>query len=368
MADYFDAYRIDHILGFFRIWEIPFDAVQGVLGHFSPALPYSAEEIGGAGLAFDEQRMLLPFIHEHFLAELFAEFTEEVKRDYLEATGWERYALQAHCDPQRKVMQLFENETDYKRQKICDGLMLLCAEVLFVRDPRNGKGFHPRITAQYTHSYRYLDAEEKDVYDRLYEDFYYRRHTYFWRDEAMKKLPALISSTRMMACGEDLGMVPECVPWVMEELQILRLEIERMPKELGAIFSDLGKLPYLSVCTTSTHDMSPLRLWWTENRELTQYYYNEVLHREGVAPDECSGDLCRQIIVRHLHSSAMWVILPLQDWLSMDEKLRNPDMESERINIPAHSEHYWRYRMHLTLENLLNEGGFNREVEELSQR
>ena len=368
MADYFDAYRIDHILGFFRIWEIPLDAVQGSLGHFRPALPFWVEEIHRAGIPFDEERMVQPFIHEHFLPDIFAEHAEEVKREYLEPTAWQRFKLKSHCDTQRKVKQLFDNKKDDKSRRICDGLMSLCAEVLFVRDPQDPHRYHPRITAQYTHSYHYLDAQVKEAFNRLYDDFYYHRHNYFWREEAMRKLPVVISSTRMMVCGEDLGMVPDCVPSVMRELQMLSLEIERMPKNPYATFTDLQHLPYLSVCTTSTHDMSPLRLWWTENRELTQRYYNEVLHREGVAPAECDITVCRQIVEHHLRSSAMWVILPLQDWLSLDEKLRNPDISSERINIPANPEHYWRYRMHVSLDDLLRETGFNEKIEALSRR
>ncbi len=178
----------------------------------------------------------------------------------------------------------------------------------------------------------------------------------------MKKLPAIISATSMLACGEDLGMVPDCVPSVMDELQILSLEIERMPKSARVSFTNLEQLPYLSVCTTSTHDMSPLRLWWTENRELTQRYYNEVLHREGQAPEECSADICRQIIEEHLQSPAMWVILPWQDWLSIDEKLRDPDFRSERINVPANPEHYWRYRIHVSLDGLLKESELNEKI------
>ena len=368
MADYFDAYRIDHILGFFRIWEIPLDAVQGSLGHFRPALPFWVEEINRAGIPFDEERMVQPFIHEHFLPDIFAEHTEEVKREYLETIGWQRYALKSHCDTQRKVKQLFETKKDDKSRRICDGLMSLCAEVLFVRDPQDYHRFHPRITAQYTHSYRYLDIHVKEAFNRLYDEFYYHRHNYFWREEAMKKLPVLISSTKMMVCGEDLGMVPDCVPSVMHELQMLSLEIERMPKDPFVTFTDLQRLPYLSVCTTSTHDMSPLRLWWTENRELTQRYYNEVLHHEGVAPAECDTAICRQIIERHLRSSAMWVILPLQDWLSIDEKNRNPNVAAERINVPANPEHYWRYRMHISLDDLLREAGFNGNVAMLAER
>lgn len=368
MTDYFDAYRIDHILGFFRIWEIPLDAVQGSLGHFRPALPFWVEEINHAGIPFDEERMVQPFIHEHFLKDIFGEHTGEVKREYLEMSGWERFKLKSCCDTQRKIKQLFGNKEDDKSKKICDGLMSLCTEVLFVRDPQDYHRFHPRITAQYTHSYRYLDTQVKEAFNRLYDEFYYHRHNYFWREEAMKKLPVLISSTKMMVCGEDLGMVPDCVPSVMHELQILSLEIERMPKDPYDTFTDLLQLPYLSVCTTSTHDMSPLRLWWTENRELTQRYYNEVLHHEGVAPAECSTAICRQIIERHLRSSAMWVILPLQDWLSIDEGLRNPDIAVERVNVPANPEHYWCYRMHISLDDLLGETGFNEKVAAMAQR
>ena len=193
----------------------------------------------------------------------------------------------------------------------------------------------------------------KDAFNCLYDDFFYRRHNYFWREQALQKLPILLSSTKMMACGEDLGMVPDCVPWVMHELQMLSLEIERMPKEAKYKFTPLEALPYLSVCTTSTHDMSPIRAWWKENRRVTQQYYNEVLHHEGVAPDVCSAQICSEILARHLQSTAMWVILPWQDWMSLDETLRNPDEMAERINVPANPSHYWCYRMHLYLEDLL---------------
>ncbi|MBK5194774.1 MAG: 4-alpha-glucanotransferase [Proteiniphilum sp.] len=368
MADYFDAYRIDHILGFFRIWEIPLHAVQGLLGHFSPALPYLEEEINQAGIPFDEERMVQPFIHKHFLQDLFGDYTEEVKSNYLDVAGWERFRLKSFCDTQQKIQHLFSDTNDEKRLPIRDGLYALCTEVLFIRDPHDQHRFHPRITAQYTYSYRFLDDQVKEAFNCLYNEFYYNRHNYFWREQAMKKLPALISSTSMLVCGEDLGMVPDCVPSVMHELQMLSLEIQRMPKDPKVMFTDLHTLPYHSVCTTSTHDMSPIRSWWTESREVTQRYYNDMLHHEGTAPDECSKELCMEIIENHLQSSAMWVILPWQDWLSLDEELRNPDAGAERINIPANPEHYWRYRMHITLDDLLKESGFNKMIGEISRR
>lgn len=368
MADYFDAYRIDHILGFFRIWEIPLDAVQGLLGHFSPALPYWTEEISRAGIPFDEERMVQPFIHEQFLSDIFGDYAGEVKENYLEVTGWQRFRLKECCNTQRKIKLLFERQQDDKSIRLRDGLYSLCTEVLFVRDPLDQNRFHPRITAQYSYSYRYLDDHVKEAFNRLYNDFFYHRHNYYWREQAMRKLPVLISSTSMLVCGEDLGMVPDCVPSVMQELQMLSLEIQRMPKDPKVLFTDLQWLPYHSVCTTSTHDMSPIRQWWSENRELTQRYYNEVLHHEGAAQGECTPAICSDIIASHLQSTAMWVILPWQDWMSLNARLRKPDAATERINIPANPEHYWRYRMHLSLDELMKETAFNKLVAEMSRR
>jgi 4-alpha-glucanotransferase len=368
MADYFDAYRIDHILGFFRIWEIPLDAVQGLLGYFNPALPYWAEEIENADILFDSERLTKPFIHEDFLPELFGAYTDEVKTMYLSKLNDRQFKMNLFCDTQQKIKHLFEGKTDEKNVQIYNGLLTLCAEVLFIRDPYTQNRFHPRIAAQNSYSFRYLDEQTKQIFNHLYAHFFYHHHNYFWYEEAMKKLPALISSTSMLVCGEDLGMIPDCVPAVMDELQILSLEIERMSKNPQTRFTDLQNLPYLSVCTTSTHDMSPIRLWWTENHELTQRYYNEVLHHEGEAPKECSTKLCAEILKNHLNSPVMWVILPWQDWVSIDEQFRNPNIETERINIPANPEHYWRYRMYISLDDLLAENELNERVREMSER
>ncbi|MFV0330302.1 MAG: 4-alpha-glucanotransferase [Dysgonomonas sp.] len=365
MADYFDAYRIDHILGFFRIWEIPLSSVQGLLGYFSPALPMPADEIRSWGMWFDEYRMTSPYIHEHFLGNIFGEYTQEVIDTFLYPIAWQRFELKDFCSTQVKIKVYFAGKTDSKSMQIRDGLYSLCNEVLFIKDKREPWKYHPRITAQYSYSYKDLDDAAKTAFNRLYDEFFYRRHSQYWRDQAMSKLPSLIASTSMLVCGEDLGMVPESVPSVMNELQILSLEIERMPKIKDMLFNYLGNLPYMSVCTTSTHDMAPIRAWWHENREITQQYYNHVLWRNGAAPEDCKSDLCWQIVSNHLNSPSMLAILPLQDWLSIDDKLKRPNAEEERINIPAVSEHYWQYRMHLTLEELIDAGEFNERLKKM---
>ncbi len=357
MADYFDAYRIDHILGFFRIWEIPMTSIQGLLGYFSPALPYSADDLIYSGIPFDENRMMKPYLRKDYLDEIFGKRVDEAIDKYLDEKGDGLYELKDFCNNQLKIQKLFKEEDDKENLLLRSELYLLCNNVLFVKDKYNPDKYHPRIEAYLNYSFNSLDNQSKENYYRLYDDFFHYRHNQYWREQAMIKLPELISATDMLVCGEDLGMVPDSVPSVMQELQILSLKVER--------FSGLSNLPYESVCTTSTHDMSTIREWWNENRDETQKYYNEILNREGIAPDDCSGDICTQIVANHLQTSSMLVILPLQDWLSIDGEIRRENPKSERINVPSESRHYWRYRMHLTLEELLEAKNINEKVKEL---
>ena len=352
MSKYFDAYRIDHVLGFFRIWEIPVDSVHGLLGQFAPSLGMTREEIQGYGLNFQEDRFTRPFITDWVLDRMFHERADEVKEKYLDRLDDERYQMKPEVDTQRKVEALFADVTDEKEIWLRDGLYALISDVLFVRDRKNLELFHPRISAQLDFIYESLYDSDKVVFNRLYNDYFYRRHNQFWYGEAMKKLPKLVQATRMLVCAEDLGMVPDCVPWVMDELKILSLELQSMPKDPTVKFGHLSRNPYRSVCTITSHDMPTLRMWWDENISRTQEYYNTMLYREGSAPHPLPGWLARDIIARHLASPSMLCILSVQDWLAIDERLRLPDVDAERINIPANPKHYWRYRMHLSLEEL----------------
>ena len=255
MAEYFDAFRIDHILGFFRIWEIPACYKGGSMGHFNPALPYTADELAKAGLPEDPK--------------------------------------------------------------------------LFLEDPHHKGLFHPRISPDTSD----LDYKQKQVYDGIYWDFFYHRHEEFWKLNGQKKLPELLCATGMLACGEDLGMIPNCVHEVMDQEKILTLEMPQMEK---------GRpWPYLSVCATSSHDLETLRMQKEDDR----------------TPQECE-----QILRDNLASVCMLAIFPIQDWLAIDGDLRRKDFMSERINYPSDSENHWRYRLHLNLEDLVNQEEFTDRV------
>lgn len=368
LEDYFDCFRIDHILGFFRIWEIPMEYVQGLCGHFNPALPLTPEEIGQYGLNFNEARLTTPHINRAYLPELFGEHTEEVIGTFLAQSSSRHFVLKHFCNTQRKVEALFVGKTDPESLRIKEGLFAIANEVLFLRDPYEPHKFHPRISAGQSYLYRELSASDRYAFDQLYWDFFYHRHNDFWKAKAFSRLTPLVGGTNMLVCGEDLGMIPESVPDVMNKLQIFSLEVERMPKTPQREFTDLHNLPYHSVCTTSTHDMTPLRAWWKEDRAKIQRYYNHILDRAGEAPEECTADIAAQILSNHLGTRSMLVIIPLQDWFAMDDSIKRKDCEAERINVPSDPHHYWRYRMHVTLERLMQADSLNHKMVELIKK
>ena len=365
MAKHFDAYRIDHVLGFFRIWAIPTTCVHGLLGQFAPSLGMTREEIEGYGLHFQEELFTTPFIARWVVDRVFGIHADEVVEKYLDHKHDDIFALKPEYDTERKIEAVFKGKDSMDDVWVRDGLYALVSDVLFVRDDNDPNKFHPRITAQLNFMYEALYDSDKEKFNRLYNDYYYRRNNNFWYNEAMKKLPVLVQATRMLVCAEDLGMVPDCVAWVMDQLRILSLELQQMPKDPKVKFGILSRNPYRSVCTLSTHDMPTLRQWWDEDYERTQVYYSSMLYRGGAAPHPLPGWLARDIIANQLTCPSMLCILSLQDWFALDEKLRLPDADAERINIPANPRHYWRYRMHINIEDLIADKEYNDAIKEL---
>ena len=359
MAQYFDAFRIDHVLGFFRIWQIPLCCVDGLLGHFSPSLPMSQEEIEGMGLPFRRDLMTEPYITDPIIDTLFARQAGWVKEHCLERKSDGHYRLREGLSTQREIQERFPDEGEGCNAQLRQGLFRLTSQVLFIPDEDEPNRYHPRIGADSEFVFRALSPEEQEAFHRIHHHYYYERHNQFWEEHAMHVLPVLVQATHMLVCAEDLGMVPQCVQPVLERLRILTLEIQTMPKTYGQLFANLDDNPYRSVATIFTHDMPTLRAWWKEEHERASLYYRHVLHHEGDAPVDMPGWLCAEVVERHLASPSMLCLLSLQDWLSMSESLRNPTPETERINIPANPHHYWRYRMHLTLEQLSAAQDFN---------
>jgi 4-alpha-glucanotransferase len=368
MSNYFDAFRIDHILGFFRIWSIPLDAVEGVMGRFNPAIPVHLNEFFSRGIAFDRFRYCKPYISDEVLGNLFGDLVQGVKDQFIEIRHG-MYHLKTGFETQRDVEAYFAElaTTDVALQaendRIKYGLFDLISNVILFEEPgQEGQAFHFRIAMEQTSSFQHLDGHAKEQLKALYINYFFSRQDHFWEEEAMRKLPSLKRSTNMLICGEDLGMVPGCVNNVMQQLGILGLEIQRMPKQTGIEFVHPAAAPYLSVITPATHDMSTIRGWWEEDRAKTQRFYNQILGHYGEAPYFCEPWVNKEIVLQHLYSPAMWSIFQIQDILGSSETLRRENPEDERINKPDNPKHYWCYRMHIGMEDLLKATDFNEEL------
>ena len=377
MQRYFDAYRIDHVLGFFRIWEIPGHAVHGLLGQFQPALGLTPAEITAYGLPFRSEVFTEPYINKEIVEDIFKDKAAYVRDTFLMPLTNGRYKLRPEVDTQKKVQKFFASlkDTEHDNQDsflvlhssfLRDGLYTLLSNILFLPDHKKAGLFHPRIAAQHSHTFKMLLTEqEQRNFNRLYDDYFYHRNNLFWQREAMKKLPRLIEATRMLVCAEDLGMIPPCVPTVMNDLRILSLEVQSMPKEYGVRFGNPEHYPYRSVCIIDSHDMAPLRQWWDEDKQRAQEYYSQMLGRRDIAPHPLPCWLARDIICRNLLAESMLCVMSLQDWLAISEDLRHPDPNAERINIPANPHHYWRYRMHITIDDMMRNHRFCDDVAEI---
>lgn len=368
MAQYFDALRIDHVLGFFRIWEIPNHAIYAQLGHFSPSLPLTVGEIEYFGLSFRRDLFTKPFINDRILDRFFGIHAQYVRDTFLVRRSYGLYDLREGYETQRKVMDYFEGRGDENSLWIRDGLLRLIANVLFVEDPHQQEMYHPRISAYQEPVYDALSNEEKDAFMRLYNNYFYQRHDFFWGHHAIDRLESILDNTFMLACAEDLGMLPSCVSPVLDQLRILTLEIQSMPKLQGQEFAHLDGYPYRSVATFSTHDMAPLRLWWQESPERTQRYYVTMLQKQGRAPEQLPAHLAEEILARHLYCPSMLCVLSLQDWLAMDGELRSKRPRDERINVPSDPYNRWQWRMHITIEQLLSADCYNNKVRTMITR
>lgn len=370
LSKYFDAFRIDHILGFFRIWQVPYHSTQAKLGYFYPAIPVTISELYQRGIGFDYDRLCKPFItHEHLL-ELFGDQADYVTHTFLQPSVGNRFAFQEAFDTQRKIENYFESGANDGQAHLMDGLLKLHGEVLFIEEMHSEKqAFHPRFGFQSTRSFKYFPEHIRHNLELLYRDYYFNRQEELWTESAMTKLPSMKAATDMLICAEDLGMIPDCVPGVLKELDLLTLEIQSMSKNPNTEFLQAADVPYLSVCSPSTHDSQPIRLWWKqEERPYIQRFYNNELHHWGEAPTTCPPELVQQILQQHLDFPSMWAVFPLSDILGMSEKLQHPNPEKERINQPDVIPHYWQYRMHLTMEELMEEKEFGEKWKEMLKR
>ncbi|XAR48322.1 4-alpha-glucanotransferase [Bertholletia excelsa] len=369
MAKYFSAYRIDHILGFFRIWELPEHAMTGLVGKFRPSIPLSQEELEREGI-WDFDRLSRPYIRQEFLQEKFGASWTVMASNFLNEFQKQRYEFKDECNTEKKIDSklksclekslLLEGEDNIRRN-----LFDLLQNIVLIRDPEDARKFYPRFNLEDTSSFQDLDDHSKNVLRRLYYDYYFHRQESLWRENALKTLPVLLNSSDMLACGEDLGLIPSCVHPVMQELGLIGLRIQRMPSEPGLEFGIPSQYPYMTVCAPSCHDCSTLRAWWEEDEERRCRYFKTIVGSDRSPPCQCVPEITYFILQRHVEAPSMWAIFPLQDLLALKEEYTARPAAEETINDPTNPKHYWRYRVHVTLESLLNDKELKTTIKDL---
>ncbi|MEW5319247.1 MAG: hypothetical protein WDW38_010411 [Sanguina aurantia] len=386
MAQYFSAYRIDHVLGFFRIWEIPGHCTSGLLGHFRPSLPFATHELAARGL-HDMGRLTQPYIRKAQLAELFGELAEEVSAKYLlEPTpgvfklrpaystevqiaaikGSDSFA--ATVSPTQQCPKCARTPPEWLTQEVATtkaGLLQLRQEVLMMQDEEDPTRYHPRFSLSTTHSFAALPPAQQSALRDTHNEYFFSRHEELWRASGLAKLPAIMGASDMLVCGEDLGFVPACVPPAMQDLGMIGLRIQRMTSDPSQEFNNPAAYPYLTVASPSCHDTTTTRAWYESDPDRAERYYCQVLGGCGEAPAECIPEVMRVVVQQHLNCPSLWAIFPLQDLMALSSSYTDRPSADEVINDPTNARHYWRYRVHVTLETLLQDDAMCKLMQEM---
>jgi len=373
MANYFQAYRIDHILGFFRIWEMPASSTGGLLGKFSPSLPITRAELRKNGLEHLIDRLTEPYIRQHLIEKVFGQDWRIVVERFLEDVGGGCYKFKSGLNSEVELTRIVETEGPILAHKKPDdflyGLRTLVNNVVLLRDDKKpNENFYPRIEMWKSSSFQELSGNEQHHLRELYQNYFYHRQDQYWADEAMNKLPPLLDSSSMMVCGEDLGMIPACVKGVLENLVVMGLKIQRMPApgESDGAFGHPDRYPHLSVCTPSCHDMSTVAGWWEQMDDgQRQKFWNDLFQRDGVAPRDVTTEVSDMVVKQHLWSPSCWAVFPLQDILAMDQSMKATHPKADQINVPANPAHYWRWRSNVSLHEMLKRDDFSSMLKKL---
>ena len=383
MSELYHALRVDHILGFFRIWEIPRDScIRGLLGHFFPAIPLTRQELVDMGL-WDIDRYVKPYVRDHLLKKKFGSKSEEIAAKFFVPRMINQeddyFDFKDDFDNEVKIHEALAKDktlTEEERASMERSLFELLSNVLLIPDGERQECYHVRteITKEHVEikdgnpivhenpSLVELDPSTKKKFEDLYNDFTYRRQTDLWVTKARPKLDVLKNSTKMLICGEDLGQITEGIIKCLEETGILSLRIQRMSKSNESSFDDFNKFKYLSVACPSTHDTSSLRGWWEEKRRDVSKFWTEVLATHDQCPAQLSTNIQEIILRQNLWSNSMWAIFLLQDLTGICESLRRQTPKEERINDPSNPDQEWKYRYPFTLEELMNHNEFNAKI------
>jgi 4-alpha-glucanotransferase len=349
---FFHAFRIDHVLGFFRIWRIPRGELTGLLGRFSPSAGLSRADLERLGFDEGRQRWLsIPHVTGREAETALGADAQRVESLCLRRVGGEDlYNLLPALDGEEAIQKLdepaevkaFLRSWHANRPLILDG----------------ADTFFPAWYRENTKAFQSLAEGEKAGLRRLIDEKR-RVSEEIWEKQGEKLLASLQGSTDMLVCAEDLGDVPRCVPRVLSRRGILSLRILRWSREYESAPGGTpapvippGSYPMLSVCTPSVHDTSTLRGWWEEDAAEREIFYR-ALGGTGTCPRHMSVELLERILSWCCGAASILAVFPLQDFMDLDEGLWAADPRADRVNVPGTvNDTNWTWRMPVPLDEL----------------
>ncbi len=368
---YYSAYRIDHVLGFFRIWSIGQRAGSGYLGRFVPEEDISGQELEALGLDSARIRWLSrPHVRLSSIEAACGAEAADAILAVLERIGKEDLFL---------FRAGIEGELDIAEAARASGTKLSPASIDFLGRAWRDRVLYEFKPGSFAPAWRHYEASAwpslSDSERGELESLFSRKRAAsesLWARTGRRLLGVLKAAVPMLPCAEDLGAVPDCVPQVLGELGILGLRVlrwTRLWRLPGQPYQPLSEYPRLTVATPSVHDSSSLREWWSTeaDRGMVWAFLEDCLGR-GIGP--CPETLDAQAVALALEaiarSNSRFVVYSIQDLIAMSPEKRPADPRRERINVPGTvGEGNWRYRMPASIEALASDAELGAKVARL---
>jgi 4-alpha-glucanotransferase len=360
---FYHAFRIDHVLGFFRIWAISVRNVSGRLGFFKPSAYLSRKKLINSGFNSEHISFLSePHVKEETINSIIDGLTDEqkhtVKSCFQRIRQESLFLFDANIKGEKDIKALNLNK------ETIDQLLRLYGDRVFI-EISDGL-YVPAWNGISSSQMSYVSDDMKNLIYELFKEYRIESEK-IWGKQGEKLLSFMDSYTGMLICAEDLGDVPEAVPATLEKLNILGLRIPRWTREYEkkeAPFIPVKRYPELSVISPSVHDTSSLREWWAQDEETDKFWYSLGFYDDP--PKILDQKSVYKIIKALAEASSLLFLCPIQDFLALDENVRPNEPMEERINVPGtHNQNNWSYRIPVSIESLIENTNLNAKIREI---
>lgn len=356
-AKYYQLFRIDHILGFFRIWAIPESECTALLGHTEPYEPVTVEELEELGFSKERIKWIsLPHVPTRLVQDVN-------NGDYLGTHGILHTIMDRIGDEELWLFKpdIKGDKDIYAREDIPLEIRKVLAEKwrdrMFIQVEPDC--YYPNWSYDTTTAWKSLSDQEKR-YISQYITEKMEDMEELWEKQARELLGVLANTTTMTACAEDLGANIKSMPSVLNDLSIMSLRVVRWNRQWekqGQPFFNFDEYPEKSVTTTSVHDSSTLRQWWLTEKDVEDFFKAFPPEEDSVIePGKYTPETAAYLLKKTAESRSIFCIHPVQDFFGLSETYYAENPEDERVNIPGSVNTFnWTYRLPVPVETLMKD-------------